>query len=427
MGNLVFGTRRCPLQLRFQGFSRFLSFVLALFALAGCGAAAQPVAPVAPEAPTGGLAKCEVAASHESPLVTEWPASEKANLESRLREGGVVVAYSGCEMRLLPGCRAGGSYEWRRTTTSTDSFEILTQDDLYTKLPLGAAALEGELSNSGRLSVRTTVSGQLGLVGADANRVPITGSCQGATHLVSGLSIGAFQLKTGGATAVSGGAEVSGVGAHAGTGREEATLRSAGTPSTCMEATLEAPHAECRSPIQVFLTPLPAALRERPPEGTVRAAFISDEPEKTWQVVGNDRVLCETPCALFVPATQKLVLREREPAWLRRAVRIQVPRLKDLGHDSVIVHSRNETPTKLVLGIVGSAVGGVGLMTGTLLTAVGCRGEGDGNTGQCVAGIITLPVAATLIAVGVVWMATAESFAEVQPGRIQSLDAKISR
>ena len=405
--------------------ARLLVVLAALAAGTACGAGGQSIAPVAPEAPSG-LAKCEVAASHESPLVTEWPASEKANLESRLREGGVVVAYSGCEMRILPGCRAGGSYEWRRTTTSTDSFEILTQDDLYTKLPLGAAALEGELSNSGRLAMRTTVSGQLGLIGADASRVPITGECQGATHLVSGLSIGAFQLKAGGATSLAGGADVAGAGAKVGTGREEDTLRSAGTPSTCMQATVEAPHAECRSPIQIFLTPLPAALRERPPEGTIRAAFISDEPEKTWEVVANDRVLCETPCALFVPATQKLVLRERDPAWLRRAVRIQVPRLKDTGAESVIVHSRNETPTKLVLGIVGAAVGGVGLMTGTLLTAVGCREE-RGNTGQCVGGIITLPVAATMVAVSVVWMATAESFAEVQPGRIPSLDSKIAR
>jgi transposase len=426
LGTLVFGTRRREWSLRLEVFSRCCFVLLALLAVSGCGAGAQSTAPVAPEAPTGGLAKCEVAASHESPLVTEWPASEKANLESRLREGGVVVAYSGCEMRLLPGCRAGGSYEWRRTTTSTDSFEILTQDDLYTKLPLGAAALEGELSNSGRLAVRTTVSGQLGLTGADPGRIPITGACQGATHLVSGLSIGAFQLKTGGATSVSGGAEVGGLGATAGTGREEATLRSAGTPGTCMEATVEAPHSECRSPIQIFLTPLPAALRERPPEGTIRAAFISDEPEKTWQVVGNDRVLCETPCALFVPATQKLVLRERDPAWLRRAARIQVPRLKDLGHDSVIVHSHNETPTKLVLGIVGASVGGAGLMTGMLLTTLGCRDE-RGSTAACVSGIVTLPVAATLVAVSVVWMVTAESFAEVQPGRIQSLDSKISR
>ena len=47
-------------------------------------------------------ARCRVASSQSSPLVTEWPASEKANLEARLREGGVVVSYSGCSMKQLP-------------------------------------------------------------------------------------------------------------------------------------------------------------------------------------------------------------------------------------------------------------------------------------------------------------------------------------
>src|SRR6476661_3229604 len=88
-------------------------------ALGGGGALAKPFV-VTPEAPAE-QTKCKIAAAHDNPLVTEWPASEKANLEARLREGTVVVAYSGCTMRLLPNCRAMGQYTWRRTTISSDS------------------------------------------------------------------------------------------------------------------------------------------------------------------------------------------------------------------------------------------------------------------------------------------------------------------
>src|SRR5262245_41235291 len=116
----------------------------ALAATVGCGlpgfgggAAARPFVAV-PEAP-GEQAKCKVAAAHENPLVTEWPASEKANLEARLREGAVVVAYSGCTMRLMPQCRGAGRYAWRRTTTASDTVEIRDADELYAKLRLGAA------------------------------------------------------------------------------------------------------------------------------------------------------------------------------------------------------------------------------------------------------------------------------------------------
>src|SRR5499427_2818534 len=152
---------------------------------------------VLPRAPAE-QAKCRVAASQSSPLVTEWPASEKANLEVLLRNGTVAVAYSGCSMRLLPECRLKGEYHWQRTTPSTDSLEINDSDELFAKLPLGAASLEGELKRSGKLSVQTTVSGQLRLENANINEVPREGPCAQATHLLSALSLGAFALKAGG-------------------------------------------------------------------------------------------------------------------------------------------------------------------------------------------------------------------------------------
>ena len=63
--------------------------LLSIVAVA-CGGSVAPRAK-APELPAES-AKCRVAADRENPLVTEWPASEKANLEVRLREGGVAVA-----------------------------------------------------------------------------------------------------------------------------------------------------------------------------------------------------------------------------------------------------------------------------------------------------------------------------------------------
>ena len=66
--------------------------LLALAPCAGCGNAAVAQAVM----PNGGhdtaqLARCSVAASHEQPLVTEWPASYKARLEALLNEGAVAV------------------------------------------------------------------------------------------------------------------------------------------------------------------------------------------------------------------------------------------------------------------------------------------------------------------------------------------------
>src|SRR5690606_19103979 len=198
------------------------------------------------------LAKCSVAKSSASPLVTEWPASEKANLETMIDSQAVVVSYSGCEMRVLDRCRISGTYGFRRTTLSEDTLEIKNADELYAKVPLGAAGLEAELESSGRLAIRTTVVGQLRL--EEDVVVPDTPACEGATHVITAVSIGAFELLSGGAIAAGGGSTGGSAGVGARHRREESQLRSAGSPKACRN-TDTAPHVDCSSPRQVFLSP----------------------------------------------------------------------------------------------------------------------------------------------------------------------------
>src|SRR6187399_1698912 len=141
----------------------------------GGGAAEMPRAQ-SPSAPDE-AARCGLAARNESPLVTEWSPAEKANLQARLRSGALAVEFTGCSMRPILGCTVRGSYRWQRTTLSSESIEIHNQDELFAKLPLGALALEGELKRSGRLAVRTAVSGQYVLEGSTAADVPDFGEC----------------------------------------------------------------------------------------------------------------------------------------------------------------------------------------------------------------------------------------------------------
>jgi hypothetical protein len=223
----------------------------------GCGTGALPQAVM----PNGGhdtsqLAKCTVAASHDQPLVTEWPASYKARLEAMLQAGAVAVEYSGCELRIVDRCKLSGSYTWHKTTLSTDTTDIRDEDELFAKLPLGAAALEGELKTSGSLHVQTTVAGQMQLVGSAADDATSGAECARATHLVTALSIGAFKLVAGGDVSGKAGVEAGPVGGHAGTKQSKTVLRAAGDPSSCEHATKTEPSADCRSPIQIFLTPI---------------------------------------------------------------------------------------------------------------------------------------------------------------------------
>lgn len=215
------------------------------------GCTVAPATPPRLSDPTP-LAKCVVQKSAQSPLVTEWPASEKAHLESLLATGTVAVVYEGCELRLLETCHPEGTYTFHRTSLASDTLEITSTDELYAKLPLGAASLEDELSSSGRLAIDTTAVGQLRMAGEP--ELPDTPACREATHVVRALSVGAFDMRSGGEAERSSGGRLGPARAGGTSRRTDKRLRAAGDPLACPE-TSDAPQPACRAPLQLFLTP----------------------------------------------------------------------------------------------------------------------------------------------------------------------------
>ena len=346
-------------------------------------------------------AKCRVAASQSSPLVTEWPASEKANLEVLLRSGTVAVAYSGCSMRLLPECRVAGEYHWQQTTPATDSLEINDADELFAKLPLGAASLEAELKRSGKLSVKTTVAGQLRVQNANVADVPREGPCAQATHIVTGLSLGAFALTAGGQKDTKLGAELSIVGTGVKTERSADLLRSAGDFDSCAQGTQESPHVNCASPIQAFLTPLPGRTEEEGPPGTVKVDFVSGDASTRWDVYADDVVICTTPCARYVSAERPVMLRARDDSFGGVPDRVKVVNLLDHASEGRLQLQAHHTARgELASGITFTALSGIAMVTGIALTGVG---YGADHTTMGKAGLITMVVSAPAL-YGSIWL-----------------------
>ncbi|MBI5536301.1 MAG: hypothetical protein HY898_26500 [Deltaproteobacteria bacterium] len=389
-----------------------------LWGVTGCLGASSPLRATAPEVPTG-QAKCKVAASHENPLVTEWPAPEKANLEALLRQGTVVVSYSGCAMKLLPHCRTRGYYGWRRTTTSTDTLEIRNAEDLYAKLPLGAVSLEGELARSGRISVQTTVAGQIELQQFDPATMATDPYCEGATHVLGALSLGAFKMRSGGAISARGGAGVPTIGSgSASTSSEETVMREAGTPDSCKMSTDQGVHPDCSSPIQVFLRPLPKYIADRGPAGTVKVDFLSGGGNEPWDVRVGDRVICKTPCEKWVDPAMPFMM-ELDAGFLRSNHKADVPDLREhpaQSHLRVLAYPRSDG--KFVGGIVATTFGGLGVATGIVLTAVGCTTD---DKKMCGAGAITIPLSGVLLASGI-WL-TVSGLPRAEVSRTGSVQA----
>jgi hypothetical protein len=384
-----------------------------LLVVPGCAAGFAGAREVLPRAPVE-QGRCRVAASQSSPLVTEWPASEKANLEALLHAGAVAVAYSGCSMRLLPDCRVRGAYRWMRTTPATDSLEINDTDDLYAKLPLGAASLEGELKRTGKLTVKTVVAGQLQLDGAGVNDVPNEGACAQATHIMTALSIGAFALTADGARTRQLAASVSVGEAKLQSDRAAALLRSAGDFDSCNNSTAESPNGNCASPVQAFLAPLPGRAADEGPPGTVKVDFVSGNASSRWDVYADDQVICTTPCARFVHPARPLLLRTRDDGWMAAPDKVQVANLLDAGAGAHLqLRAQPTARGELMAGITFTAFSGMAVLTGAALGSIGClAGRSDA---MCTGGLISLGVGGLALA-GSIWMILdAQPRADVMP------------
>lgn len=349
--------------------------------------------------PTAGN-KCQIAAGQNNPLVTEWPASEKANLEALMHEGAVAVAFTGCKLRVLSQCRLTGSYRWQATTPATDVVEINNEDELYAKLPLGAAALEAELKRSGKLSVQTYVAGQLKLQSPGHPSIPEGNDCAQATHIVSALSVGAFTLSTGADVSLNAGASVAGVQAGGARNRSASLVRSAGDANACTMGTPDSPNANCASPIQAFLWPLPGRAAEEGPPGTVKVDFVSANPANRWEVYADDEVLCSTPCSKWVDPVRPVMLRAREDSF-GAPDKVQVPTLvEQANYGALQLKAHGTARGQLVTGMTFLSLTGMALITGITLTALGCATD---RGGMCTGGLISMGAGA-LGGAGSLWL-----------------------
>jgi len=328
----------------------------------------------------GATSMCRLGASQRSLIVTEWPAAEKANLEAIAQNGAVAVELSGCAMRLVPDCKLPGEYYWQRTTTSSDVLEIASESDLYTKLPLGALALEGELKRSGTLYVETTVGGQVRLDGMDAAHVPSTPECARATHVIDGVSLGAFVLKASAASSASGKVGFRGLGAGGSTSTQARVVRASGRAEAC-GSDVEGVPLDCGSPIQVFVSPIPGRAEPEGPPGTIRVDFVSASASTRWDVYLDDQATCTTPCARWVDPSRGVAMRSRDASD-----RVRLSSL-DSNSGPLQVVAQPTQRGRLATGITFTALGGLAVVTGIVLTSVGCSDEDQDK--MCTAGVIT--------------------------------------
>jgi len=224
-------------------------------AAAGCGPTLDPGG-TADVAAVTDVYQCKAAADAGRPMLVEWPATEKAALQSAAKRGVVVVRYDGCRLKLLDRCDAGGGYAFTETSRSRDGFTVRDRSELYARLPLGAVKLEAELGEETSLEL-TYVA--VGTRDADVDAIPaarLSGSCEGATHFVRGMVVGAYELARARTGEVGAGAGVAGAGLG---GKQESSrhvIRGDGNLEACLDHATPADDTRCQAVVQLVLAPI---------------------------------------------------------------------------------------------------------------------------------------------------------------------------
>jgi hypothetical protein len=261
------------------------------------------------------------------------------------------------------------------------------------------------------------VSGQFQLDGFDAAQVPKGSDCEGATHVLSALSVGAFKLRSGGTAKLEGSGSFAGVASTKGSSNSDETImREAGSATKCESATESAPDPGGASPIQMFLQPLPASVVDRGPVGTVKVKFLPVAADQEWNVVVGDRTICKTPCERWVDPAIPYTLKY-DPGFLQRNEYLEVPDLRAQGAERLLVKAEPQRKLEFVGGLVVTSFAGMATITGIALTAVGCS-QGDG--GLCGAGTVTLPIGLLALIPGIWMIVDSKGVVRVTPMQAQS-------
>lgn len=258
-----------PIMLRGLPHSPAWALIATMLASSACkpGAnAASQIAP-APTMETAGQARCGVHNSTEKPLVVEWPASERGALEARAQRGLVAVRYSGCEMEVLTTCTVDVPYDYLAITPKSESVKIRELDELYATLPVGAVSLESKLDRAGELNVDMKVVGRYESPRVHFDNRDLNGRCEDATHVITGLTTGAFEFYTGASAEIGVGVDVAGsAGGGASSSSDKEVLNIDGEMEACDGASNAdtSPPERCGAVLRVEVVPIEG--RDAPPD-----------------------------------------------------------------------------------------------------------------------------------------------------------------
>jgi hypothetical protein len=194
-------------------------------------------------------------------LVVEWPAPDRAALESQLLGGITAVRYEGCELQVLRQCKAKAKYSYIPITPKQERVTMKDSDELYGSIPVYAAKFEAALQKSGQLNVAMTIVGMWESQRTKTTLADFEGDCAEATHVISSVAVGAYEFFAGDEAEAGASAAALGASAGARSASKREDLSRDGRSESCDNAKRgdATPPDGCGAILRLELSPLSAA------------------------------------------------------------------------------------------------------------------------------------------------------------------------
>jgi hypothetical protein len=235
-----------------MGARRLVAGVVATAIAVGC-ASVPGADPQVPQYSPADQTTAHAAQSATHPLILEWPAADRAALESQRAGGVVVVRYSGREMEVMRGCRAAATYHYVALTPKEEDVVMRSGAELAAAMPIHAARLDARIEQKQKLEVAMTIVGMYESEARAWRAADLTGDCAGATHVIAALTVGAFELSASAETAAAAGVTMLGAGVEAHRDASKEVLDRDGHKDACAKtsAGAAAPPYECGALLRV--------------------------------------------------------------------------------------------------------------------------------------------------------------------------------
>jgi TPR repeat protein len=228
------------------------------------------------------------------PFIVDWKPEDRGDLEEAVADGVAVIAFDQAGLRLLKRCHLRGDYGYLPLEPKKDVVRFESAVDVSANLPVGgpslAAKIGGGFAQGKTLDLAYIMIGKRRTTWTDPTTADLDGKCEGATHYVRAMTVGAFAMSTGAREKVSAAADVFAATASASSGASTEIASTDGNLAACMTATSDsdAPPPGCRSLLRLELEPI-ARGAASPASGS---GPNSGPPAERSSIAGAQRIDC---------------------------------------------------------------------------------------------------------------------------------------